>query len=68
LICLLVGGLRAGRGVLRKWRPFASFGVYGGKEITGALRTWRRPLRNFYPPSITNFVSLDYDLCVPLIF
>jgi len=52
LICLLVGGLQASRGVLRcgKWRPFASFGAYGGKEIIGALRTWRRPLKNFYPP------------------
>jgi hypothetical protein len=41
-ICLLVGGLRAGRGVLRcgKWCSLGAFGAYGGKKIIGALRTW----------------------------
>jgi len=45
LICLLVGGLQASRGVLRcgKWLPFASFCAYGGKEITRALRSGEDP-------------------------
>lgn len=51
-ICLPVGGLRANRGVLRCGKSLASFGAYKGKEITEALRAWRRPLRSFYPSSI----------------
>jgi hypothetical protein len=55
IIDLLVGGLLEDRGVLRcgKWRLFASFGVYGGKEIIRPLRIWRRPWRRFYPPFTT---------------
>jgi hypothetical protein len=40
-----------------KWRPLAFFGVYGGKEITGVLRKWRRPLRRFYPLFFFFFLS-----------
>jgi hypothetical protein len=33
----------------RKWCLLAFFGVYGGKEIIGAWRTWRGPWRIYYP-------------------
>jgi hypothetical protein len=40
---MLVGGSLEGQGALRfgKWRLFASFGAYGGKETIRALRIWK---------------------------
>jgi hypothetical protein len=56
---LAVGGPREERGggggggwggVLRcgKWCLLAFFGVYGEREIIGALRIWRGPPRTYY--------------------
>ena len=49
-ICLLVGSPLEGQGVLQcgKWRLFAFFGAYGGKETIGALRTLEKILASFY--------------------
>jgi len=65
---LLVGGPLEGQGTLRfeKWRLFASFGAYGGKETIGALRIWKVPWKRFYP--CFTFVLLDYGLCPPFVF
>ena len=48
--CLPVSGLLGGGGVQRfgRWCLLVFFGVYGGRRIIGALRTWRGPQRTFY--------------------
>jgi hypothetical protein len=46
----LVGGILVGQALrCGKWRLFASFGVYEGKETIGALRIWKGPWRRFHP-------------------
>jgi hypothetical protein len=41
------------------------FGVYGGREIIGALRTWRG-LRGYFIILFSYFVSLDCSICFPV--
>ena len=45
-----------------RWCLLEFFGVYGQREIIGALKTWRGPRRTFYP-HVSYFVSSDYSLC-----
>jgi hypothetical protein len=49
-----------------RWCLLAFFGVYGGREIIGALRTLRGPWRTFYP-HVFYYVSWDYSFCVSVV-
>jgi hypothetical protein len=69
LTCLLVGGNLEGRGVLRfgRWCLFASFGVFGNKEILDVSRIWKGVLNGRYFSFVFLFVvSLDGGLFVSI--
>jgi hypothetical protein len=60
-----VGGPQGGGGVLRsgRWCLVAFFGVYGGRETIGPLRTWRGPWKHIIL-LFSYIVPLDCCACL----